>query len=44
MFLVFISGEESQPIGPRMDFPFDAAICTEMKFSAAPSSSENHNS
>jgi hypothetical protein len=43
MFLVFISWEESQLNSPRIYFSFNTAICTEMKFSAAPSSSENHN-
>jgi hypothetical protein len=43
-FLVFISREESHPNSPRMDFSFDAAICKEMKFLAALSSSENHSS
>jgi hypothetical protein len=43
-FLVCISREESQLNSPRIDFSFDVAICTEMKFSAAPSSFENHNS
>jgi hypothetical protein len=42
-FLVFNSEKESQPNNPRIDFSFDAAICTEMNFLATPLSSENHN-
>jgi hypothetical protein len=40
-FLVFNSGEESHPNSPRIDFSFNTTIGTEMKFSAALTSSEN---
>jgi hypothetical protein len=40
-FLVFNSGEETHPNSPRIIFPLVAAICPEMQFQQARSSSEN---
>jgi hypothetical protein len=43
-FLYSTQGEESHLNNPKIDVSFDAAICTEMKFSVAPSSFKNHKS